>query len=485
MQPPTLGPLGSGPAPPGPAQPGPAPPDQPLLDLAIRFPAAINALPRSPRRLSPLSPIVRIGRSILGLAIVLTAANTTSQSSSGGGHDFVIDYLVIGLTVIGGVVSWFVTTWTLEGDILQVHTGLIRRKTIRVPLSRVQAVDLVEPLLARMLGLAEVRVRTAGGTGGDARLMYLKIDEAYQARAALLALVHGLPDSTPPPPEVPLMRVSNAQLLGSILLTGTSVGVLLGIATFIGLLLAGSVGQAILASSGGAVLYLFALGRGAVKRVVAEWDFEVAEAPDGLRIRCGLASRVAETIPYGRVQAVRMLEPLFWRPLGWQRLEIHLAGSGGRKGGEPRGALRRALLPVGSRAEAEALIARVLPDHLVSLSRPPRRAAWRAPFSYHFLAAGRNPVCSVSVSGRVRRLTEWAPLAKVQSVRSEQGPIQRALDLGSVRLDIAGRRTSVLWLHRSSDEMVALMEELPAECRVARDRDASVVGTVGARTGRF
>ena len=70
-------------------------------------------------------------------------------------------------------------------------------------------------------------------------------------------------------------------------------------------------------------------------------------------------------------------------------------------------------MPVGSRAEAEWLLGRILAEHHVALTRPPRAALVRAPLSYHFLAAGRNRSCAVSVSGRVRRLTEWVPLGLV------------------------------------------------------------------------
>ena len=69
-------------------------------------------------------------------------------------------------------------------------------------------------------------------------------------------------------------------------------------------------------ASGTLLLDVLAIVSRMVRRVAGEWGFEVAEAPDGLRIRSGLASRVAETIPYGRVQAVRMEEPLWWRPFG-------------------------------------------------------------------------------------------------------------------------------------------------------------------------
>ena len=61
------------------------------------------------------------------------------------------------------------------------------------------------------------------------------------------------------------------------------------------------------------------------RQISAEWEFHIAEAPDGLRLRSGLLQTRAETIPHGRVQAVRWVEPLWWRPFGWVRLEVDVA----------------------------------------------------------------------------------------------------------------------------------------------------------------
>ncbi len=426
---------------------------------------------------------MRIGRAFLGLLALLAAQKvSTSRSSGSSGQGDVVDLVIVGVVLVLALISWYVTTWRVDGDTLQVASGLIRRNTVRVPLARVQAVDLVEPLLARILGLAEVRVRTAGGSGGDARLQYLKLEHAHSVRASLLAMAHGLPDSTPPPPERSLFRISNRRLVVSMALTGAAVGSLLPLAAVLSLLAAGVVTPAAIGLAGGTLLLdIFAVVSRMVRRVAEEWGFETAEAPDGLRIRSGFASRVAETIPYGRVQAVRMLEPLLWRPFGWCRLELHLAGAVHRGHDQPRSAIRRALLPVGSRAEAEWLIGRILPDHQVTLTPPPKRALVRAPFSYHFLAAGRNRSCAVSVSGRVRKLTEWVPLGKVQSIRYVQGPIERALDLASVQLDVAGRRTSVRWWHRAAPEADELIAALPAECQAARDHDSDLSRQATAR----
>src|SRR3954449_976675 len=98
------------------------------------------------------------------------------------------------------------------------------------------------------------------------------------------------------------------------------------------------------------------------RQIGAEWEFTLAEAPDGLRLRSGLLQHRAETVPFGRVQAVRWVEPLLWRPLRWARLEMDVARQRDRDSVEnASGANTRALLPVGSYDDAASLLPRVLP----------------------------------------------------------------------------------------------------------------------------
>ena len=428
-----------------------------------------GALPHHPARLHPLSPLVRVGRALVGVIGVLAVGSTS------GGGTRLVDLVLVGVAAVAGFATWYCTTWLLDGDSLQVSFGVVRRQTVRVPLARVQAIDLVEPWLARIFGLAEVRVRTGGGSAGDARLMYLRLEEAANARASLLALAHGLPGTTPPPPEWPLLAVSNRRLVASTMLTGPAILSVLMAGGFVALWANRALGPAAVgAGAGSIVVYLIGLVRAVAQRLAHEWGLQVAEAPDGLRIRCGFGSRVAETIPAGRIQAVRMVEPLFWRPFGWYRLELHLAGGVAHREQAGGANIRRALLPVGMKAEADLLLTRLVRGYEVERHRPPRRAAWRAPLLYRYLGAGYGESCAVATSGRVRRLTEWVPLAKVQSVRSVQGPLERWLRLCSVHLDIAGRHARVVWWHRDAGEAAELMAALPLACELAREAEASL-----------
>lgn len=417
-------------------------------------------LPTAPERLHPRTVLVRAGAPLVALIYLFgtSLADRTASTTSR-----VTDVAVCAIGLVIGIGSWFVTTWSVQGDTVEVASGIIRRRVIRVPLARVQAVDLVEPWMARLVGLAEIRLRTGGDRSGDARLTYLRTVDAHAVRAALVAMVHGLPSTTSAAPERPLVAVSNRRLVLSTLLLGSTISLLVFGGLEVGLL-AGGLGHVAAAS----LVYVFAPTIALARRIANEWGLTVGDSPDGLRVQAGLGSRLRETIPPPRIQALHRSEPLFWRPFGWQRLQLHLAGGVARASRQPRSALRRALLPVGVAAEADLLLGHVLGRTSVPMRKPPARGRVRSPLSYHFLSAGYDEVVAVSTFGRVCRRTEFVPLAKVQSIRYVQGPISRLLRVATVRVDAAGREAVVSFRQWDEGEAIELVDRLVVACASAR-----------------
>ena len=419
------------------------------------------------KRLHPLSPVVRAGSAVAVLVLFST------QFDAGRRHGFPWEsFVLLGLGIVAGIVSWLVTRWRVHGGDLQITTGLIRRQSIRVPLARIQAIDVIAPVIARVLGLAEVRVVVAGRGTGRTRLAYLGAAEAQQVRATLLALAHGLASGTPEPPAQPLLRMDNRRVVFATLLTAP-VNVLIGIvilAMITSLLVPHGAATASIA-----VPALVGVLPEVFRRFNAVYDFQLSEAADGLRLSRGLLQTRTETIPFGRIQAVRWVEPLLWRHFGWVRLEVDVArqrGSQQREEGSSQ--LSRTLLPVGSREHAAWLLQRVLPGAVTVAppgSRPPRRAVFRAPFSYHLLAfwddRGRH---ALARTGRVRPEVVVVPLEKVQSVRFRQGPLQRWLRLATVHLDTAGRGWQARAVCRDAADAEVLMDRLTDLAREARRR---------------
>ena len=416
-------------------------------------------------RLHPLSPVVQAGRRILPLVVVL-AVPFLSQGSSAKSQSLV-DAGLVGLAVIAGAAEWLVTRWRVESGVLRIDTGLLRRRTTKLPLSRVQSIDLVRPGTARVLGLAEVRVRSGGSREGDVRLAYLAAERAEHLRDGLLALVRGAEPSSAAS-ESAIARASTARLLISTPLRGAILWPILAAVLLLvlgGRLTHGHGMEAV------AVLILLSVGTGAARILSSQYGFEVARTEDGLLIRGGAVGTFTETLALHRIQALRVVEPLLWRPFGWAKLVADVAG-GQRRRDEDRSASGRirTLVPVATRKEvlrvAESIVG---PAAREAGTAPPARARLKAPLSYPLLRAGLVDGCAVSVVGRVRRLTTIIPLAKVQSVRWVQGPVQRRLGLATVHLDAAGgHSTGAALRDRSTEEARELLRRLPALCAAAR-----------------
>jgi putative membrane protein len=419
-------------------------------------------------RLHPLSPVIRVGRGVGGLVIVVGGALATGGHSRG---ELLGRLPFLALVVVIGIVSWLVTRWRIEDGDLRIETGLVRRQSLRFPLTQIQAIDIVRPALARVLGLAELRLRMGGSEGGAGRLAYLTAGEAEALRLELLALSRGAaqePESDAVAvPERILTSVPVDRLVASILYSGIGVmaGVLL-VALAITEVAAPAAAIAVLSSSGTVGIGLLTV---LWRRLNGGYKLTVAVTEDGLRLWSGLVDTSAETIRTGRVQAVHMVEPLLWRPLGWVRLEVDVAGRH-RAEGEGRSESRqlRALLPVGTYEQAERLLAHLLEGPPAAFSPPPPRARFKSPLRYRNLAWGRNERYAVTTTGRLGRVTSWIPLAKAQSLRLVQGPVQRRLRLATIHIDTAGRNLHSAIRDRDTGEARQALRELTDLARAAR-----------------
>jgi putative membrane protein len=267
-------------------------------------------------------------------------------------------------------------------------------------------------------------------------------------------------------PERPLFRVKSERLAGAVALSR--------VGGYAAVVIVAAVLVIVLTGKPGIITPFLAFAFGVVVAVWRQFNSEfgtvVAQAPDGLRLRSGLVQTTAETIRPGRVQAVRLVEPLFWRAFGWCRLEVDVAGQRQRRENRSEGQRLRALIPVGTRRDAEQMLVELMGAPPRPSQRAPVNARWKAPLTYHFLAWGEDDRYVVASRGRVCRKTTWVPLEKVQSIRWVQGPWQRRLGLATVRLDVAGRRVTASIQDRSVAEADELLGRLPDLARAARSR---------------
>ncbi|GAA3238028.1 PH domain-containing protein [Actinocorallia longicatena] len=367
---------------------------------------------------------------------------------------------VVAVAVGVGLWTWWAVRFWIDGDDLVVDSGIVRSRIRRIPLSRMQGVDVVRPLISRALSLAEVRLELAGGTSAEITLRYLSDRRAQQLRAELLALAAGLPGRTPEAPERPFYRVPFLTLFASLVF---KIPVIIACCAFVALIGFG-IWAGELAVVAAVVPVLLGLLRGVVAPMVMYTDFRCSISPDGLRLRYGLFETRLQTLPPGRIQAVRVVEPRLWRTYGWARVEVTVAGYGGE-----RQALSSTLLPVAPRAVAFAMISEVFPG--VALAEIPFKEG-RSRLEPE-AAAGSSRDVFVTRRGAFCRTWDVVAFARAQSVRLTSTPLQRLQGLATVHVDVPPGPVHVSAVDRDLAEARELGEDTLRRSLNAQARSGS------------
>ncbi|MEV0538845.1 PH domain-containing protein [Nocardia salmonicida] len=88
-----------------------------------------------------------------------------------------------------GIARWFTTSYRIDADHVQLRSGIVQRRTLSVPRSRIRSVDVEADLLHRMLGLAVLAIGTGKQTdkGEEFKLDALDTSQIPALRAELLA----------------------------------------------------------------------------------------------------------------------------------------------------------------------------------------------------------------------------------------------------------------------------------------------------------
>lgn len=358
--------------------------------------------------------------------------------------------LGVGVLIVLVIASWAFLSWRLtryrvRNGVLEHEEGVLFRQQRRAPLDRLQAVDVVQPLIGRIFGLSELRLEVAGGAGSDVRLRFLRASHAERLRNTLLAEAAGVEYSgsdAPAAPEQPLVALPLGRLILALLLGWDWVISLL-------VIVAAAIAAFI---QPGAILTIFpvviGVGSAMWARFTRSFNFTAAISPDGLRLRHGLLETRTQTLPPGRVQAVELTQPLWWRLAGWWRLRVNVAGY---TSGEGRNqAPTHILMPAATRDEAYLLLAQVLPDlgcpDPVALldegctgsgdgpgfHGAPARAVWLDPVTWRRRGFSVTTTALLLRSGRLTRRLVLVPHERTQSLALVQGWLQRRLRLATV-----------------------------------------------------
>ena len=413
----------------------------------------------------------------------------------------------LGLVALVNWVAWRFARFRVGGGQVELRQGVLFRQHRQVPLERVQAVELSRPLTARALGLARVVVQSAGGSDSTLTLSFLELARAEAVREHLLDLagrsdeepVGSLPGPLPgvsPPTDAggpgpggsprvrarPVLEVPNGRLFVATILHGSTV--FLGLALVVALSVAGvrSVGPLALAGVPAMLPVAIGIVWGRVKELLTHGNFQLADAGTGVRVHEGLTDLRTTTIPLHRIQALEVVQPLWWRWPGWWRIRVNVAGTAGSGSGEePR---ESTLLPVGTfddvrrvlallapRVPAEAWAAAALGDGPDPRWRPvSRRARFLDPLSWRRNAWSDGATAVLLRSGRLTRRAVAVPHARIQSLTVTQGWLESRLGLATVHLVPAPGPVAPVLPHLDVEQAEHLLAEVTWRARAARRR---------------
>ena len=318
---------------------------------------------------------------------------------------------------------WRRMGYRLGAEELSLRRGLLSVQLRTARYDRTQAVDVVEPVIARLFRLAAVRVETAGGQSSVIEIAYLKKSDAEALRDDILARVHGAPISqteTPAEepalvPEIPIAR----SLMAAALRTSTLF--------LVGFLILVVVTRLPLST---ALPILVGLIPNVWNVLDSSWRYTARTDGEALNITYGLADRRRQSIRLDRIHAVQITQPFLWRPLGWYEVRVSVAGYGASASGKASGSTR--ILPVGTLAQARQF----LPADAAPTYASPARAKWVSPLDYRQQTVALNGDYVIVRNGRLNRRVKAIHTSHIQELTYRRGPISQALGLATVGLDL-------------------------------------------------
>ncbi|NKG22739.1 PH domain-containing protein [Paeniglutamicibacter terrestris] len=449
------------------------------------------------QRVHPASPLVRGWLAVIAVAFVY---GQNMLSSLVEGEDpypapevvsqtpllvpLLIGAGILLLVLLGFFGTWWFTKYQITDRHVNVNSGMIFRQQRQARIDRVQSIDIAQPLVARILGLAELRFDVADSGSSAMHLSFVKLSVARDLRTTILARAAGRP-SVPavqesesgsaarpvaePNPEAGVatapaagteervvLRVPVARLIISMVLRPVSITLVLGI-----------IAAAVLMSliDGFTPFYLLPafLGMGTAlwNNLNTGYNFTAATSAEGLRLSYGLLDTRHQSVPPGRVAAIKISAPLLWRKLGWYKMSVNVAGIGGDDAND--GGSRSVLLPVGTFEDVLAVLSVVLPDPGTTNPREffaaavngagtefgfitsPARVRPLAPLAHARQGYALTTTALVARNGALHRTLAIVPHARTQGLSLKQGPLARRFEVADLYLStIAGPVTPMV-----------------------------------------
>lgn len=341
------------------------------------------------RRLDMRMLLVHPVRELFKYIPVLLGAVIVGTQSGGPAWSPVAVATVI---VVFALTRWFTTSYRIGADTVQLRRGLLQRRTLTVPRSRIRSVDVHADLMHRLLGLVVLVIGTGQHADREKRFHLDGVDarQVPELRALLLRPA----ENTQPDPaaaagafsagRAALQRALNGGESGALAdgaieighwrprwvryaplsLTGLAiVGPVIGLAAKVGvadvlvhseavqdLTEHSAVFIALAVTGAVVVLLVIAAVAACIRYLTTYFGLRVLDDGTALHIRSGLFTTRQTTLDLSRLRGATVKEPLLLRLAGGAELEAIMTGT----------SPRQKLLPQAPRAAVDRTLAQLL-----------------------------------------------------------------------------------------------------------------------------
>lgn len=338
-----------------------------------------------------------------------------------GSAQFDIDFMRLAILIpIGfvlgasyGVVYYHMFRYELTEDSFDVHSGVISRRNREIPFSRIQNIDVSQPLIKRLLGMAVVTVETAGGGQSEAKLDFVSMEEATRLQQLIRerkrtegeteptageSIPEGADESSSPALDQTSLfelretglavyslvvlrpRAAFFLVLGFPFFNLIPVNELLGFVEPLGapstLAISELTPDAVLTLMLVSLPILIVLSwvMSLIYTVSTFYDFTLGRSGTDLVYERGLLNRYSGSIPLGKIQTITLTEPVLARLLGWAGLTVETAGyavgQSDMQGSNPA-------VPIAPKSRTLELLREIEDVDELSFTRPPKRSRRR------------------------------------------------------------------------------------------------------------
>lgn len=120
----------------------------------------------------------------------LTQAFDENSSYFSATYSQLIGFGVLLLILVAGSIDWWFTRYSLDDLAIHRRSGFLFKKNRTIRLESVQSVDISRPLVARLLGLSELRFEVADGSSEALHIKYVSARKAEVLRRTAMASIN-------------------------------------------------------------------------------------------------------------------------------------------------------------------------------------------------------------------------------------------------------------------------------------------------------